>query len=85
MGMFRQLGRAYLTHRLLNRRSRGRYGRSPYYARQRGGRGGFFGPFPYYSGRTRRGTQVRVTGCCLPIPLGLLAALAVGARLLLRS
>jgi hypothetical protein len=51
------------------------------YRRSRG-RGGFFGPFPYYSRRTRGGSSVTVSGCCLPIPLGLLAATALGARLL---
>ena len=43
-------------------------------------------PFPSYSGRTRRGTNVSVGGCCLPIPIGCLtttvlvgaAAVAVG-------
>jgi len=34
-----------------------------------------FGPIPYGSWRTRRGTRVRVGGCCLPILIGLLAAL----------
>jgi hypothetical protein len=88
MGLLRQLGRAYVVNRLLGhgrqRRRHSGYGRSPYYARRSRGRGGFFGPFPYYSGRTRRGSRVTVTGCCLPIPLGMLAALAVGARLLTR-
>lgn len=82
MGLFRQLGRGYIINRML-RGGRHR-GRSPYSARRPRGRGGFRGPFPYYSGRTRRGSRVRVTGCCLPIPLGMLSALAVGARLLLR-
>lgn len=37
-------------------------------------RGGFSGfPFPSYSTRTRRGTQVTVAGCCLPLPIGCLA------------
>jgi len=45
------------------------------------GRGGFAGPFPYYTTRTRRGSQVSVGGCCLPIPLGLLVG---GSGLLLR-
>ena len=63
---------------MFGRRTRGgRYGRS---AR---GRGGFFGPFPYYSGRTRRGSRVTVTGCCLPIPLALVVGGALGARALL--
>ncbi len=40
-----------------------------------------WGPFPSYSGRTRRGTRVRVTGCCLPLPVGVL----LGAGLLARA
>lgn len=36
----------------------------------------FAGPFPYYRGTTRRGSQVRVGGCCLPIPLLALASTA---------
>jgi hypothetical protein len=40
------------------------------------GRGGFAGPFPYYSTRTRRGSQVSVGGCCLPIPLAFLAGVS---------
>jgi hypothetical protein len=64
---------------IFGRRTRGgRYGRS---AR---GRGGFFGPFPYYSGRTRRGSRVTVTGCCLPIPLAFVVGGALGARALLQ-
>ena len=35
----------------------------------------------YY--RPRRRTNVRVGGCCLPIPLGVLAAGAVGTRMAL--
>ena len=45
------------------------------------GRGGFFGPFPYYSRRTRGGSRVTVSGCCLPIPLVMITALAGAARL----
>ncbi len=38
-------------------------------------------PFPSYTTRTRRGTQVTVGGCCLPIPIGCLGVsiLAVAA------
>jgi hypothetical protein len=46
--------------------------------RSRRGRGGFFGPFPYYSTRTRRGTHVSVGGCCLPLGAFLLAVPALG-------
>jgi hypothetical protein len=64
---------------------------SPIFARrERGGRrrssrgrGGFFGPLPYYSTRTRRGSRVTVTGCCLPIPLALTGVLGLTARALL--
>jgi len=55
----------------------GRRGRPPR------GRAGFFGPLPYYSGRTRRGSRVTVSGCCLPIPLALTGVLGVAARALL--
>ena len=54
------------------------------YGRRPSRRTGFFGPFPYHSRRTRGGSRVTVSGCCLPIPLGLVAALATGARLLRR-
>lgn len=35
------------------------------------GRFGFWGPVPYYSTRTRRGSEISVggCGCCLPLPL----------------
>ncbi|HEV2770197.1 MAG TPA: hypothetical protein VGV40_08460 [Solirubrobacteraceae bacterium] len=41
-------------------------------------------PIPHYSTRTRRGSRVRVGGCCLPIPLGVIGAVALGARLRIR-
>lgn len=47
-------------------------------------RSGFYGPFPYHSRRTRGGSRVTVSGCCLPIPLAFVTAFAMGARLLLR-
>src|SRR5215207_4299484 len=52
--------------------------------RRRRGRAGFFGPFPTYSTPTRAGSRATVSGCCLPIPLGLAAITIVGARALLR-
>jgi hypothetical protein len=52
--------------------------------RRRSGRAGFRGPFPYYSGRTRGGSRVTVTGCCLPIPLALAVSLGVAGRALLK-
>jgi hypothetical protein len=55
-------------------------GRRP--ARGRG-RAGLFGPFPYYTRRTRRGS-VTVGGCCLPLALGMLAVPAAAGRLLWR-
>ena len=83
------LARAFLINRILGRgrhgRHGGRYG-SRYggrYGRSRG-RTGFFGPMPYYSRQTRGGSRVSVGGCCLPIPLGLMASLGLGARLFLR-
>jgi hypothetical protein len=82
MPMFRSLARAFVLQRLMQRgqrRRHGRYGRSG-----RRGRTGFWGPMPYYSGRTRRGTRVHVSGCCLPIPLGMLLATVLGARSLVR-
>jgi hypothetical protein len=79
VGMLRQLARAYVINRLL----RGSRHRHPAYARsrygRRRGRTGFFGPFPYYSGRTRRGSRVTVSGCCLPIPLGVFSAFVLAA------
>ena len=41
---------------------------------------GFWGPFPSYTRRTRGGGRVRVTGCCLPLALGLAAAPAMAGR-----
>jgi hypothetical protein len=51
------------------------------YPRRRG-RFGLWGPMPYYSTRTRRGTDVSVggCGCCLPIPLVVLLGTAAGLR-----
>ena len=76
----------YLLRRLFggrrsHHRSYGRYG----YGRRPQRRTGFFGPFPYHSRRTRGGSRVTVGGCCLPIPLGLVAALAAGVSLLGRA
>ena len=88
MGLFRGAARAYLLNRLLRsnrRRSRfGGYG-WPYgrYPRRRRSGFGLHGPFPSYSRRTRRGSRVTVTGCCLPIPLALTlgTAAAIGRAL----
>jgi hypothetical protein len=95
MGLLRGAARAYLLHRLTRgdgrRRSRsGRYGASrspsPFLARRSPRRRSGFGmsPLPSYTRRTRGGSQVRVTGCCLPIPLALAAGTAVAARQMTR-
>lgn len=59
-------------------------GRGGYPSRGRGGRGrvGMFGPVPYYSTRTRGGTQVSVGGCCLPLAVSMLAAPPLAVRAL---
>ena len=81
MSLFSHLARAYMIDRLARGSRRGRrYG----YGRRPRSRGGFFGPFPYYSGQTRRGSRVTVSGCCLPIPLGIVMLGAVGARAMTR-
>ena len=96
MPIFSWLLRSWILSRLLGRgRRRGYgYGRPYRYARRpapygRGyrprSRGGFFGPFPYWSGRTRGGSRVTVSGCCLPIPLTLALNTAAGARTTLRK
>jgi hypothetical protein len=46
---------------------------------------GFWGPFPSYSRRTRGGGSIRVTGCCLPLALGLGAAGALAPALVWRT
>jgi hypothetical protein len=52
----------------------------------RRGRFGFSGPFPTYRTRTRRGTDVSVSGCgcCLPIPLLTAVGSVAGLRALWR-
>ena len=53
-----------------------RYRGGPY--RPGGRRSGFrMLPFPNYSTRTRRGTNVSVGGCCLPIPIGCLTSVVL--------
>ena len=57
-----------------------RYG----YGRRRSRSGfGMTGPFPTYSTRTRGGSRVSVSGCCLPIPLALGVAILGALRVLL--
>jgi hypothetical protein len=97
MRLLSRLLGAYLFRRLLTgapRRRRStpppRYGARrwsappPRYAARRRGRMRMVGPFPTYSTRTRRGSRVTVSGCCLPIPLTLAAGAALGARAALR-
>lgn len=60
------------------------YGAPRGYGRQSAGRGGFLGPLPYYSRRTRGGSRVTVSGCCLPLTLGMLGAPALVLRAALR-
>ena len=85
MSILGSLARAYVVNRLVRGggRSRSRYG-SPYgYGRRRPpARSGFGmrGPFPSYSRRTRGGSRVTVSGCCLPIPLALAVAGTLAAR-----
>ncbi|MFI7579643.1 hypothetical protein [Kocuria kalidii] len=55
----------------------GRFGPGYDLSGRRGGRAGRRSgfrmlPIPGYSTRTRRGTNVSVGGCCLPIPIGCL-------------
>jgi hypothetical protein len=80
MPLLSWLARTWLLSRLFGggrRRRRGYgYGRSQ-------SRGGLF-PFPHYSTRTRGGSRVSVSGCCLPIPLMLCVSALAGTRALLR-
>ena len=94
MGFLGGAARAYLMHRMIRGRGRrrNRYGTSRGYGYGRRGRAsrgrtgfGSFGPFPTYSRRTRRGSRVGVTGCCLPIPLALTVAAAVTIRQAFRA
>ncbi len=73
MGFFRRAARDYLVYRIFggggHRRGRHhRHRRSVYYGRP----------------RHRRRSNVHVTGCCLPIPLGVVAATAIGGRAVVR-
>ena len=73
--LLRQLGRDYLRHRLYGPRHRPR--------------GGWMAPRRHsryvLAPRPRSRVQVRGCGCCLPIPLGFLAGLGLGARLAQRK
>ena len=75
--MLAAIFRAFMLRRLFgaaSRRRRPSYGYG--YGRRSSGGFGLRGPFPTYSRRTRGGSRVTVTGCCLPIPLGVFAALS---------
>jgi hypothetical protein len=65
-------------------RGSGGWGGRGYAGRRRSGRFRFVGPFPTYSTRSRRGSRVTVSGCCLPIPLAMTIAAALGVRAALR-
>jgi hypothetical protein len=62
MPLLSLLARIFFLRRLLGAGRHRRRSRSGF---------GMTGPFPTYRTRTRRGTQVSVGGCCLPIPLAL--------------
>jgi hypothetical protein len=81
MPLLSWLARSWLLSRLFGggRRRRG-YG---YGYGRRQSRGGLF-PIPHYSTRTRGGSRVSVSGCCLPIPLVLGVSMVAGARSLIR-
>lgn len=88
MGLFEDLGKEYLRHRLY----RGRHRRYP--GSWWGSSGSYWGTprqaymmrrhratGPFGSYRRPGGVEVRGCGCCLPIPLGLMAGVGVAARL----
>ena len=81
MSRFDGFARRYLPAR----RPRPRPGPDPWTEAsppRRRGRFGFWGPVPYYSTRTRRGSDVSVggCGCCLPLPLIAVLGTAAGLR-----
>ena len=88
MGLFEDLGKEYLRHRVYGSRHR-RYPGSRW--RTSGGywgaprHGGYLmrrhhraGPFGAYR---RGGVEVRGCGCCLPIPLGVMVSIGAAAKL----
>ena len=82
MPLLSWLARTWILSRLFGGGGRRRGGGGGYGYGRRQGRGGLF-PFPHYSTRTRGGSRVSVSGCCLPIPLMLCLSLLAGARSLL--
>ena len=77
VNLFERMLRAQMRQQMLygRRRRSGFWGPPP---RRRGY--GFGSPYGYGWGRPRRRTNVRVGGCCLPIPLGMMTAGALGVR-----
>ena len=89
MGLFEDLGKEYVRHRLYGRHHRrypasrwttpGGYWGAPrhggYLMRRRHHRARPFGA------HRRGGVEVRGCGCCLPIPLGLVVSAGLAARL----
>jgi len=79
MSFLRHALREYAIYRLGGGRHR-RYGygrRSPRYRSQRP-------TYPFVLRSPRRRSRVHVTGCCLPIPLGVLVGSTVMGRALVR-
>ena len=101
MGLLSNLARGYLVSRALGqRRQPPGYPHSGYpgygYPQPRGyrrrpvsgyGRPGRFRllPIPHYSRRTRSGARVSVGGCCLPIPLFVVAGSTTSTWLAVRA
>jgi hypothetical protein len=90
MGFLRGAARAYLLNRMLRgSRRHPRYGGYSGYGSRHGRRRssgfGMRGPFPTYSRRSRGGSRVTVSGCCLPIPLALTVGAAVALTRAVRS
>ena len=81
MGEFGRVARRYLLDRAHGRRRPHVRTRRHLHGPRPRGRFGLWGPVPYYTTRTRRGSEVSAggCGCCLPIPLigalGTIAAL----------
>ena len=72
MSLSREILGEYVRHRLYGERHR-RHGSWPMGGRRR------------LRPRRHRGVEVKGCGCCLPMPLGVLAASGLSLRLLLRS
>jgi hypothetical protein len=77
MGLGREIAREYVRHRLYGRRHHHRHGWRTVSSR-------YVGPFAARRPRSHHRTNVSGCGCCLPIPLGLLAGTGLGLNVLLR-